>query len=105
VIVGNPRWSRFPPPSRTGRLRLKHQISHRQKIDDVGRVIRLRDDQSAPAGDCRDQLAVVNWHRTAVGDVDHERAEWLRVIEIVELFDVYQEQPLDGQGTGGTSGP
>jgi hypothetical protein len=57
-------------------------IGHQQQIDDVYRVVGLSDKDRSPAGNCHDEVPVMNWDFAAIGQVNNE---WPKRRGVVQL--------------------
>jgi hypothetical protein len=59
------------------------QVSHKQQVDDVHGVIRLRDNDGSPTGHRHDEIAMLNRKRPTVRQMNEERLKWLRFVKFL----------------------
>jgi hypothetical protein len=79
--------SGFASPARPVRDRLELEVGHQKQVDDVDRIVRLGDEDSAPARNGHDEFAVADRNRATIGKMDDERLEWLRTLKVAKLLD------------------
>src|SRR4051812_16512532 len=63
------------------------QLVDEQEIDDAEGFIGVMNNHSAAAGGMREELAVGDEERSAIGHVNHEWPKWSGLVDVTKLFD------------------